>query len=70
LLNEGYGERTEFKLFMHVFEGKIVTGKPCINSDDFVELKWSEPTTQLSSMKIMGDCCRLYKEYLENNFKK
>lgn len=64
LLNEGYGERPEFRLFMHVFLGKVTTGNPCISSDDFAELKWSEPNKQLSSMERMGDCCRLYQEYL------
>lgn len=52
LLNEGHGERPEFILFMHVFAAKIVKGNPCLNSDDFIELKWSEPALQLSTVKI------------------
>lgn len=69
LLNEGYGERPEFKLFMHVFAARVIAGNPHIHSDDFIELKWSDSVTQLSTMNIMGDCCRLYKEYLEKDLR-
>lgn len=65
LLNEGASDRSEFTLFMHDFEAEIVTGAPRIVSDDYIELKWANPIEQLASMKIMGNCCRLYKEYLE-----
>lgn len=65
-LNEGYGDRPDFTLFMHDYEARVTNGIPRINSDDFIELKWSDPLTQISSMDIMGDCCRLYKEYLDN----
>lgn len=64
LVNEGYGERVKYKLFMHDYIATVTGGNPCINSDDFVELRWSEPTKQLDSMIEMGDCCRLYKEFL------
>lgn len=64
LLNEGYGDRPDFTLFMHDYEVRVVSGTPSIHSDDFVELKWTDPEKQLSSMEVMGDCCRLYKEYL------
>jgi hypothetical protein len=67
MFNEGYGERVDFKLFMHVFAAKIIASNPHLNSDDFVELKWSEPMAQFTSMNVMGDCCRLYKEYLSRN---
>ncbi len=67
LLNEGYGDRPGFTLFMHDYEARVIDGIPSIHSDDFIELKWADPTEQLSSMEIMGDCCRLYKEHLERN---
>jgi hypothetical protein len=52
---------------MKKYEAKIISGEPCIVSDDYIKLKWSEPIKQIESMKVMGDCCRLYKEYLELN---
>jgi isopentenyldiphosphate isomerase len=66
LVNEGYGERADFRLFMHDYTATVSRGVPHINSDDFIELKWSEPRQQLHSMTEMGDCCRLYKEALES----
>ena len=64
LINEGKSDRGNFILFMHDYEVKIIEGEPHIVSDDYTELKWSEPNLQLASIKTMGDCCRLYKEYL------
>jgi ADP-ribose pyrophosphatase YjhB (NUDIX family) len=67
LLNEGRVERPDFTLFMHDYSAKTTKGTPSINSDDYIQLQWSEPHKQLNSMEIMGDCCRLYKEFLERN---
>ena len=64
LLNEGNSDRGDFELFMHDYLATVKSGEPGIVSDNYTELKWSEPKSQLKSMKIMGDCCRLYKEYL------
>ncbi len=64
LINEGKSERDDFILFMHDYEAIIESGEPRIASDDYIELGWFEPKKQLGSMKVMGDCCRLYLEYL------
>lgn len=64
LINEGKSDRGDFILFMHDYEVKIISGEPHIVSDDYTEIKWFEPIKQINSMNIMGDCCRLYKEYL------
>lgn len=66
LLNEGKSDRGDFILFMHDFEAKVLEGEPHLNSEHYTELKWEEPTKQINSMRVMGDCCRLYKEYLES----
>ena len=65
LLNEGSSERDEYILFMHDYKVKILEGVPALHSTDYIELKWGKPEVQLHSMSVMGDCCRLYKEYLE-----
>jgi ADP-ribose pyrophosphatase YjhB (NUDIX family) len=65
LLNEGYGDRPGFRLFMHDYEAKIVDGTPYIASDDYVELKWTETASFLATLPIKGECTRLYSEYLE-----
>lgn len=67
LLNEGKSDRGDFILFMHDYSATITNGEPNIVSNDYVELIWAEPHSQLNSMKVMGDCCRLYKEYLGSN---
>lgn len=64
LLNEGQSDRGDFILFMHDYSAKIIKGQLEINKDYYTDLKWAEPISQLNSMEIMGDCCRLYKEYL------
>ncbi len=66
LLNEGVIDRGIFTLFMHDYSAKIVVGDVKLMREHYEELKWSEPISQLQSMEIMGDCCRLYKEYLES----
>ena len=50
---------------MHDYRAEIVSGVPKISSDDYIELKWEKPELQFASMNVFGDCCRLYKEYLE-----
>ena len=65
LLNEGYGDRPDFKLFMHDYEARIVDGAPHITSDDYVELKWAEAASFLAALPVKGECTRLYSEYLE-----
>lgn len=67
LINEGTSDRGEFTLFMHDYEAIVISGTPHINSDDYIELRWSEPKKQLRTMKVMGDCCRLYMESLESD---
>jgi len=67
LLNEGYGERDDFLLFMHDYEAKIVSGTPYVNSDDYIQLEWREPNDFLSTLQIKGECTRLYDEYLAQN---
>ncbi|MGH7196390.1 MAG: NUDIX hydrolase [Candidatus Saccharimonadales bacterium] len=64
LLNEGYGERSDFRLFMHDYAVEIVSGEPEIVSEDFVNLKWAKAEEFLPTIKIKGDCTRLYGEYL------
>lgn len=65
LLNEGKSEREDFIIFMHDYLAKVVNGVPhTVDSDPYEELKWEKPEMQLPNMKVMGDCCRLYKEYL------
>ena len=64
MLNEGYGERPDFQLFMHDYLVEIVSGKAQIASDDFVDLKWANADEFLPTIKIKGDCTRLYGEYL------
>lgn len=66
LLNEGYGERDEFTLFMHDYEVAIVGGIPHISSDDYTELSWEEPASFLKTISAKGECTRLYEEYLHN----
>lgn len=66
LLNEGYGERDDFRLFMHDYEAKVISGIPRLNSDDYVDLCWEEPVSFLSKIPIKGECTRLYDEYLQN----
>jgi isopentenyldiphosphate isomerase len=64
LLNEGYGERPDFRLFMHDYAVEIESGEPKIASDDFVELTWAKAEDFLPTIKVKGDCTRLYGEYL------
>lgn len=64
LINEGTSDRGTFTLFMHDYEAEVVSGTPEVVSDDYIELKWEIPSVQFESMDEMGDCCRLYKEYL------
>jgi len=65
LINEGKSERQYFIMFMHDYLAEIIAGTPQIVANDpYEEIKWEKPEKQLPSMKIMGDCCRLYKEYL------
>ena len=65
LLNEGKSGREDFIIFMHDYLAEIVEGVPqIVSSDPYEEIKWENPEIQLPSMKLMGDCCRLYKEYL------
>ncbi len=64
LLNEGISDRGDFTLFMHDYSATMNEGQPRIVSDFYTDLKWAEAKSQLASMKVMGDCCRLYKEYL------
>jgi len=66
LLNEGYGERDDFILFMHDYEAKITNGAPRINSDDYVKLSWEEPESFLLTIETKGECTRLYEEYLQD----
>jgi len=65
LLNEGYGERDDFRLFMHDYLVKIVDGEPHICSDDYTQLVWEDAETFLPTINIKGDCTRLYWEYLQ-----
>jgi hypothetical protein len=67
MTNEGHGlkDRGDHEIFMHDYRVKVVSGTPRVASDDYVELKWEVPSVQFNDMKGMGDCCRLYKEYLE-----
>lgn len=64
LLNEGYGERPNYRLFMHDYEAQIIAGEPRLASDDYIELKWAPAETFLPTLKTKGDCTRLYDEYL------
>lgn len=63
-INEGKSDRGNFILFMHDYEARITAGEPGIVSGDYTELKWADPRAHLESMEVMGDCCRLYGEYL------
>jgi len=67
LVNEGQAERDDFIIFMHDYEAKVLSGKPHITIEDpYEEIKWQNAESQLSSMTVMGDCCRLYKESLNH----
>lgn len=66
LLNEGKAEREDFILFMHDYSAEIIVGTPhIVKENPYEQLKWAKPEAQLQSMKKMGDCCRLYREYLK-----
>lgn len=69
LLNEGYGERPHFRLFMHDYAVEILSGEPKIISDDFVELIWTKAEDFLPTIKVKGDSTRLYGEYLTQSKK-
>ncbi|MCX6728363.1 MAG: NUDIX domain-containing protein [Candidatus Saccharibacteria bacterium] len=69
LLNEGYGERDDFKLFMHDYLVKVKVGEPHICSDDYTQLVWEDAETFLPTVKVKGDCTRLYEEYLQEQLK-
>lgn len=64
MIHEGTSDREDFTLFMHDYLVES-EGEPRITSDDYIELRWEYPEIQFASMKVMGDCCRLYKEFLE-----
>lgn len=65
LVNEGKAERDDFIIFMHDYEAKVISGRPHITTEDpYEEIKWQDAESQLASMTVMGDCCRLYKESL------
>lgn len=65
LLNERKIEREDFVLFMHNYLAEIINGEPhIVRSDPYSKIKWEKAERQLASMDIMGECCRLYKEYL------
>lgn len=67
LLREGKSERETYVLFMHDYLAEVIEGEPKITKNDpYESLKWELPEKQLSSMKVMGECCRLYKEFLES----
>ncbi len=63
LLNEGTSEQEEFFRQMYVFR---VTpfGEPKIITDDYSEFRFFWPEEHIATMPILGDCTRLYKEYL------
>jgi ADP-ribose pyrophosphatase YjhB (NUDIX family) len=67
LLNEGYGERSDFRLFMHDYAATVLSGKPHIASGDFVELQWATAENFLPTIKTKGDCTRLYGEFLQRS---
>ena len=52
LLNEGYGERPDFRLFMHDYAVEVESGEPRIASDDFVALKWANAEEFLQLLKL------------------
>lgn len=64
LLNEGYGERDDFRLFMHDYLVEVLDGEPHICSGDYTQLVWEDAETFLPNLKVKGDCTRLYEEYL------
>jgi hypothetical protein len=49
---------------MHDYAVEIESGEPKIASDDFVELTWAKAEDFLPTIKVKGDCTRLYGEYL------
>lgn len=67
LLNEGYGDRPDFQLFMHDYAAVIESGEPKITSDDYTELTWAKADEFLPTIQVKGECTRLYSEYLEKN---
>jgi len=65
LLNEGYGDRPDFRLFMHDYEARIIGGTPYLASEDYVELKWADAASFLAMLSVKGECTRLYSEHLD-----
>jgi len=66
-INRGIIERNGFMLLMHDLKAEIVSGKPEIQKNDpYKKLKWEFADKQFKAQKKMGECCRLYKEYLKN----
>ena len=65
MITEGKKDRSDFILFMHDFEAEIISGTPSCVWEHYTELKWEDPKIQLKNMTKMGECCRLYKKYLE-----
>jgi len=64
MLIEGKKDRGDFILFMHDFETEIISGIPSCVWKHYTQLKWEDPVIQLKNMTKMGECCRLYKEFL------
>lgn len=65
LLKENKFEREKFILFMHVYQVKLISGKPKVNTTSYQKIKWEDAKTQFNEMDVFGACTTLYKEYLK-----
>lgn len=65
LLNKGTSEQEEFFRQMYVFQ-VTPSSEPRIITDDYSELGFFWPEEHIAIMPILGDCTRLYKEYLDD----
>lgn len=66
LLKEGYGEKPDFMLHMHDYEVTML-GEPYLASSDYAELKWAKAEEFLPTLKVKGECTRLYSEYIQES---
>ena len=65
LLKKGKFEREKFILYMYIYQVKLISGKPKVNTSDYEKIKWENANYQFQNMKIFGACTTLYRNYLE-----
>lgn len=63
MLNEKLVERDDYFLFMHDYEATM-TGDIELVERYYSNCKWENPERQFAQMSVMGDCCKVYREFL------